>query len=123
MSEMLEHLMHLFVDEVTVRRKIGKDVDGYPKFEEDGTVYRARVSGKITNVLGEDGQVHTTSIRVTLPGPYGVTTQDQVEVPERFSRNPRETDPVKALKNRRYEPIAVERLTGRTGAHHEKLYI
>ena len=122
-TELLRKLEHLYLDEITVKRKTGTDIDGYPVFDDEGVAYRARVTGKITNVLGEDGQIHVTKIVVQLTGPWGITTEDQIVVPVRFSRNPRETDPVEALKLRTYEPLAVKRATGREGPSHETLYL
>ncbi len=122
-TQLLRRLEHLYLDEITVKKRTGSDIDGYPIFEEPGTDYKARVTGKITNVMGEDGQEHVTKIVIQLTGPWGITTEDQVIVPVRFSRNPRETDPVEALKLRTYEPIAVKRATGREGPSHETLYL
>jgi hypothetical protein len=119
----LRRLEHLYLDEITVKKRTGNDIDGYPEYEPVGTNYKARVTGKITNVLGPDGQVHVTKIMVQLTGPWGITTEDQVIVPVRFARNPRETNPTELLESRTYEPIAVKRATGREGPSHEVLYL
>lgn len=121
-STLLTDLKHLFFDTIDVRRyPTVVDADGYPDFSTSPVeTIQSRVAGKIQNVLGTDGQEHVTNIVVTTLGDFGLTTKDQITVPVRFSRNPRDPNDLAA---RQFEPKAVETLSGRHASSHQKLYL
>lgn len=109
MNPILDDLLDLFPDTVTVEESLGEDKYGKALGYGPAKVYPARVAGQIKMVRGMDGQERVSSLQVLLG------TNEKISVKARF------TLPARYVPNQP-KAIAVRESTDENGPHHNRVY-
>lgn len=105
----------MFPDSMTVEPYTGSDVEGTKTYGPPFTVI-CRIGGRTKTVADSDGRERVSSVQATVPGAYGLQTNDRYTLPARFSVNP--SDPTD-LVARQPEALGVDQLSDENGPHHE----
>ena len=119
MDSLIPDLLELMPDTVGVEAPGSESETGVITGYGTLTNRHAHVTGILQQVLGNDGQEHTSKIQATFAGAFGLTVNHRYTLPARFSTNPSDTSDTQA---RQHKAIAVGHQSDENGAHHEVVY-
>lgn len=105
---MLDDLLELFGDEVTLEPYVSQDQMGLAVFGS-GVSRAAHIEGSSVLVRDPSGQERVSRVQVYLPGAYDTSELDRITLPAPW--NPTQP-PI----------ISVERESDEAGSHHEVVY-
>ena len=118
-------LLDFFPDTIIVEPFTGNNRYGVKTYGAPlgtGGVIRARITGKVQTVEGDDGQEHVSRVNALLAGAYGVTAQDRFTLPVRFSTDKNASTPEDQLRARQPTALSVAQVSDENGPHHERVY-
>lgn len=111
----------MFPDDLIIEPCTGSDAYGNKTYGAAYTI-EARIVGRIKIIVDSDGRESVSHVQATIAGAPGTKADDRFTLPVRFSANPSETDPTKALAARQPTALAVDHLSDEFGPHHEIIH-
>jgi len=118
MSVTTDYLIDLFTEEIIVEPYVSETDYGAVTYGAPVT-YPAQFAGKVSTVIGSDGQEHVSMVQVILGGAFGVTSRDRFTLPLRYSSNPSDYLDMTA---RQPTAVAVGSVSDETGPAYEKIF-
>lgn len=108
-AQIIDDLTEFFVDDMTTREVLTRDMKGRPLTWSDPVVYKVRIGGQHKVVRDEAGQERVSTLQAWVMGAPGLTIEHEYTLPSRF------TPPAPPA-------LSVSQFSDENGPHHEVVY-